>query len=214
MIHAKVAAFCCQRRVRLHQPLLRPNNSFKPTPPSRRGLTQAFGALSHRNAQRGKRTTMTNFVLAAIQAAPVHLDREASTEKACRLIASAAEKGTTFAAFGETWLPGYPLFAFAPPTPVRWRAGAAYLAAAVEIPGPEVARLCAAARKAKLDVAIGIAELDQRTKSTVYCTLLFISRDGEIIGKHRKLKPTFHERTAWGEGDGSGLRVYERPMAA
>ena len=154
---------------------------------------------------------MTNFLLAAIQAAPVHLDREASTEKACGLIASAAEKGATFAAFGETWLPGYPLFAFAPPTPVRWRAGAAYLAAAVEIPGPEIARLCAAARKAKLDVAIGVAELDQRTKSTVYCTLLFISRDGEIIGKHRKLKPTFHERTAWGEGDGSGLRVYERP---
>ena len=154
---------------------------------------------------------MTAFVLAAIQAAPVHFDREASTEKACRLIASAAEKGATFAAFGETWLPGYPMFAFAPPTPVRWRAGAAYLAAAVEIPGPEIARVCAAARKAKLDVAIGVAELDMRTKSTVYCTLLFIGRDGEIIGKHRKLKPTFHERTAWGEGDGSGLRVYERP---
>lgn len=154
---------------------------------------------------------MTPFVLAAIQAAPAHFDREASTEKACRLIASASEKGATFAAFGETWLPGYPMFAFSPPTPARWRAGAAYLAAAVEIPGPEIARLCAAARKAKLDVAIGVAELDQRTKSTVYCTLLFISRDGEIIGKHRKLKPTFHERTAWGEGDGSGLRVYERP---
>lgn len=154
---------------------------------------------------------MTNFVLAAIQAAPVHFDREASTEKACRLIASAAEKGATFAAFGESWLPGYPMFAFTPPTPARLRAGAAYLAAAVEVPGPEIARLCAAARKAKLDVAIGVAELDQRTKSTVYCTLVFISRDGEILGKHRKLKPTFHERTAWGEGDGSGLRVYERP---
>lgn len=154
---------------------------------------------------------MTEFVLAAIQAAPVHFDREASTEKACRLIASAAKKGATFAAFGETWLPGYPMFAFAPPTPIRWRAGAAYLAAAVEVPGPEITRVCAAARKAKIDVAIGVAELDSRTKSTVYCTLVFVSRDGEIIGKHRKLKPTFHERTAWGEGDGSGLRVYERP---
>jgi predicted amidohydrolase len=154
---------------------------------------------------------MTTFVLAAIQAAPVHFDREASTDKACRLVADAAEKGATFAAFGETWLPGYPMFAFTPPTPARWHAGAAYLAAAVEVPGPEIARLCAAARKAKLDVAIGVAELDQRTKSTVYCTLVFISRDGEILGKHRKLKPTFHERTAWGEGDGSGLRVYERP---
>ena len=154
---------------------------------------------------------MSEFILAAIQAAPVHFDREASTEKACRLIADAADKGATLAAFGECWLPGYPMFAFAPLTQVRYRAGAAYIAAAVEVPGSETARLCAAARKAKIDVAIGIAELDGRTKSTVYCTLLFISRDGEIIGKHRKLKPTDHERTAWGEGDGSGLRVYERP---
>ena len=154
---------------------------------------------------------MADFVLAAIQAAPIHFNREASTEKACRLIADAAVKGATFAAFSETWLPGYPTFAFAPPTPVRWRAGAAYIAAAVQIPGPEIARICAAARRAKIDVAIGVAEIDQRTKSTVYCTLLFIGRDGEIIGKHRKLKPTFHERTVWGEGDGSGLQVYERP---
>lgn len=154
---------------------------------------------------------MREFVLAAIQAAPVHFDREASTQKACQLIADAAAAGATFAAFGECWLPGYPLFAFAASTPARYQAGAAYIGAAVEVPGPEISRLCIAAHKAKMDVAIGVAELDRRTKSTVYCTIVFISRDGEVIGKHRKLKPSFYERTAWGDGDGSGLRVYERP---
>ena len=99
---------------------------------------------------------MSEIVLAAIQAAPVHFDRDASTEKACRLIAAAADKGATLAAFGECWLPGYPAFAFAPPTLTRWRAGAAYIAAADEVPGPEIARVCAAARKAKIDVAIGV----------------------------------------------------------
>lgn len=36
---------------------------------------------------------MDEFVLAAIQAAPVHFDPEASTDKACELIAEAAAKG-------------------------------------------------------------------------------------------------------------------------
>ena len=101
---------------------------------------------------------MSEFVLAAIQAAPVHFDREASTDKACRLIADAAEQGATFAAFGECWLPGYPMFAFASPMTARWRAGAAYIGAAVEIPGPEISRLCNAAKEAKnIDVVIGLS---------------------------------------------------------
>jgi len=157
-------------------------------------------------------TTYPAFTLAAVQAAPVFFDREASTDKACRLIADAGHAGADLAAFGECWLPGYPAFAWDNSrSALWWQAAAESLATAVEIPSPTTDRLCAAARQAGIDVVIGIAELDARTKGTVYCTLLFISREGTILGRHRKLKPTAKERAVWGEGDASGLVVHERP---
>lgn len=155
------------------------------------------------------------FRLAAIQAAPVFLNRQASTDKACGLIAKAGEMGATVAAFGETWLPGYPRWVHAHiPYQQRRRLTGRYLAAAVRVPGPEIEQLCEAARAAGTDVVIGVAELDDVTAGTVYCTLVFISSDGEVLGKHRKLKPTDGERTAWGEGDATGLRPHQRPYAS
>lgn len=158
-------------------------------------------------------THYPEFTLAAIQAAPVLFDRDACTEKACMLIEQAATKGATLAAFGETWLGGYPFWVFTPPSEKWWRASAEYIANAIEVPSATTDTLCAAARRAGVDVVIGIVELDSHTRGTVYCTLLFIGREGVILGRHRKLKPTAFERTVWGEGDTAGLRVYERPYA-
>ena len=100
------------------------------------------------------------FKLAAIQASAVPFDREASAEKACRLIREAGAMGATIAAFGETWLPGYPFFAHAPTSALTFQAMAEYLANAVEIPGPITDRLCEAAKDAGIDVVIGVAERD------------------------------------------------------
>lgn len=150
------------------------------------------------------------FTLAAIQARQILFDRDAATEKACRLIAEAAAMGATIAAFGEAWLHGYPFFADAEFRPLSWQAMAEYQANAVEIPGPATDRLCAAAREGGIDVVIGVVERDTATLGSVYCTLLFIGREGRILGRHRKLKGTHVERAVWGDGDAEGLRVHQR----
>lgn len=153
----------------------------------------------------------SDFTLASVQAAPVYLDREASIEKACGLILQAAEQGADLAVFGETWVSGYASFATNTSHPQFAAALRTFILNGVEVPSPATDALCASARRAGIDVAIGIAERDSTTQGSIYCTLLFIGREGELLGVHRKLKPTFYERNVWGEGDGSSLRLYERP---
>ncbi|MEI5665021.1 carbon-nitrogen hydrolase family protein [Bosea sp. CCNWLW174] len=153
------------------------------------------------------------FTLAAVQAAHVLFDRDGATRKACRLIGEAAAAGATIVAFGESWLPGYPFFVDSTFQPLSWQAMAEYHASAVEVPSPTTDKLCAAAKKGRVDVVIGIVERDTATLGTVYCTLLFIGRDGAILGRHRKLKPTHVERAVWGDGDARGLQAYQRPYA-
>lgn len=152
-----------------------------------------------------------DFTLAAVQAAPVYLDRDASIEKACKLIDEAGRKGADLAVFGETWVSGYASFAAWANHPAFRDILQKFILNGVEVPSPATDALCRAARRAGIDVAIGIAERDATTGGSIYCTLLFIGREGVILGKHRKLKPTMYERTVWGEGDGSSLVVYERP---
>ncbi len=162
----------------------------------------------------GKRSgageSFPKYKAAAIQAAPVFLDREATVEKACRLIAEAAANGASLAVFPETWVPGYPVWTNAvsrwnyPPSKQVYRR---LYQNAVDIPGPVTQRLGEAAGKAGVCLAIGVHE--RAASGTLYNTILFIGQDGQLLGKHRKLVPTYHERMVWGQGDGSTLNVFD-----
>jgi nitrilase len=159
--------------------------------------------------------TFPQVKIAVVQAAPILFDREATVEKARRLTAEAAAQGAQLILFPEALIPAYPRgLGFGTVVGSRSPAGRCtwerYWANAVEVPGPVTEALGAAARKAGAYLAVGVVERDgQFSRGTLYCTLLYFGPDGQLLGKHRKLKPTAAERLIWGEGDGSTLTVIE-----
>lgn len=148
---------------------------------------------------------------AVVQAAPVVLDREATTEKVCQLIEAAAQQGAELILFPEAMIPAYPRgMGFGTVVGSRTEAGrrafARYWEEAVLVPGPVTDALGVAARRAEAYVAVGVVERASADRAgTLYCTLLYVGPDGRLLGRHRKLKPTGAERLIWGEGDGSTL---------
>ena len=150
--------------------------------------------------------------VAAVQTAPVFLDPAATVDKACALIAEAAGHGAKLVAFPEVFVAGYPYWNWLM-TPIEGSVWFERLCrAAITVPGPEVERLCAAAREHDCVVVIGINERDLRSVGTIYNTNLIIGADGTLLGRHRKLVPTWAEKLSWAGGDGSSLRVYDTPV--
>jgi len=153
-----------------------------------------------------------------VQAAPVLFDREATVEKACRLVGEAAAQGAQLILLPEAFVPAYPRglsfgIVVGNRSPEGRRVWQRYWTSAVDVPGPATEALGEAARQAGVYLAIGVIERDsQFSRGTLYCTLLYFGPDGWLIGKHRKLKPTGAERLIWGEGDGSTLTVIETEL--
>ena len=79
--------------------------------------------------------------VAAVQAAPVFLDREATLAKAASLVGAAAAEGAQLVVFPESFIPCYPVWLWGGRVDVEVEAFSRLFANAVEIPGPETARL-------------------------------------------------------------------------
>ena len=153
--------------------------------------------------------TFPKFKAAAIQAAPVFLNREATVEKACRLILEAANRGAQLIVFPEVFVAGYPYWNRLD-NPFRGKRYFCELVKnAVAVPSPATEKLCHCARQANAMVIMGINEKIPETLGTIFNSNLIIDRQGKIIGCHRKLVPTFIEKLTWGGGDGRSLRVYD-----
>ncbi|MGY8635402.1 carbon-nitrogen hydrolase family protein [Bradyrhizobium sp. 14AA] len=151
------------------------------------------------------------FTAAAVQAAPLFLDSPGSADKACRLIREAASNGASVIAFPEVFISGYPYWSWMM-SPLEGSAWFKKLyKSSIDIDGPEVKAVQQAAAQANATVVIGVNERSPVSMGTIYNTNVIIGPDGALLGRHRKIVPTFAEKLSWGSGDGSSIRVYETP---
>jgi predicted amidohydrolase len=150
--------------------------------------------------------------VAVAQATPVVLDLTGCIAKACAWIRDAGRHGARLVAFPETWIPTYPLWCDAG-TLGKWGHGpskkihARLLRNSLAMPSKELHELCRAAREANCAVVMGANEAGPT--GTIYNALVFISEKGEVLGRRRKLVPTFGERLVWGYGDAADLAAYD-----
>ncbi|HQQ83422.1 MAG TPA: carbon-nitrogen hydrolase family protein, partial [Cyclobacteriaceae bacterium] len=159
---------------------------------------------------------MAVFQASVVQASPAFFDKAKTLQRIGDLIRDCASKKSSLILFPEVIIPGYPRgLTFGTNiggrTPEGREMFLRYWENSVEVPGPETQQIAAWAKNAKAFVVVGVTEKD-KVSDTLYCSLLYFSPEGQLIHRHRKIKPTAAERIIWGEGDGSDLQVVDTPL--
>lgn len=159
---------------------------------------------------------MSVTLASAVQAAPVFFDKEKTLQKVGDLISVAAQTKSQLILFPEVLIPGYPRgLIFGASVGGRTSQGRdlflRYWENSIEVPGKETALIASWAKAARSYVVVGVTEKD-KISDTLYCSLLYFSPDGQLLHRHRKIKPTAAERIIWGEGDGSDLSVLDTSL--
>jgi len=147
----------------------------------------------------------------AIQIAPVFLNKEETWKKLESYIREAQGEGAELITWGETLIPGYP-FWLSPSGGAHFNdsdqktAYSTYWREALQLDSsPILEKMKSLASELDVMLVGGIAE---KEGASLYCTLVTISPNGELIGRYRKIKPTYEERLVWADGDGVGLKTY------
>ncbi|MGB5347370.1 MAG: carbon-nitrogen hydrolase family protein [Woeseia sp.] len=148
------------------------------------------------------------------QIAPVWLNRDATISKVIDWLQQAAGEHCDLVVFGEALIPGYPFWVERTDgarfeSPLQKELFAYYAEQAINIERGDLDTLCAAAAKLKIATYIGTIErAGDRGGHSLYCSMVYIDRNGSIESVHRKLMPTYEERLVWSIGDGHGLRTH------
>ncbi len=148
---------------------------------------------------------------AVVQAGSALFDTPKTLERFAAHLATAAKGGAELVVFPEAFIGGYPKgIDFGARMGMRSSEGREwfrrYFDSAVELEGPELARVGESFAEHQLHGVVGVIERDG---GTLYCSALTFDDRGRLMNLRRKLMPTALERVVWGFGDGSTLNVAE-----
>ncbi|MBX3147866.1 MAG: nitrilase [Gemmatimonadales bacterium] len=151
---------------------------------------------------------------AVVQEAPQAFELGPTLDRFEARVAEAARQGAQLVVLPEAFIGGYPKGVdFGARVGMRSDAGrelfSRYWDAAIDVPGPVTEILASAAGQHGVILVVGVIERDG---GTLYCTALYFSAEGVMLGRHRKLMPTAMERIIWGFGDGSTLGVLDTTL--
>ena len=149
------------------------------------------------------------------QIAPVWLNKQGTLEKVVSYISQGGQESCDLVVFGEGLLPGYPFWLSITQgsefnSKDQKEIHAHYMRNAIQIEAGDLDNVKKVCKDLGVATYLGIIERPRdRGGHSLYCSLVYINKEGEIQSVHRKLQPTFEERLTWSPGDGNGLQVHD-----
>lgn len=154
-------------------------------------------------------TEYPKYKVGAVQAAPVYHELDKTIEKACGFIREAAADGARVIGFPEGYVPGYPWWVWQKPSEICAKQYGSLLHDSMVIGSDAFKKLAVCARENHIYVCIPVHE---KVNDSLYMTQLWFDDNGNLMGKHRKMKATAAEKKCWTDGDGSTALVYDTPL--
>lgn len=144
--------------------------------------------------------------VAAVQAAPVFLDREASIEKLDGLVEEAAAAGAELVAFGESFIAGFPIWNGVLPPVAQHEFHQRLVESSISVSGPHADRLGQIAARHGVVLSVGVNERSEHSLGQVFNSNLIFDSAGRLVNHRRKLVATWYERLTWSHGDAHDLK--------
>lgn len=148
-----------------------------------------------------------------VQATPALFDIEQTVQIVIDWIEKAAVEGCELLLFPESFIPCYPRgldfdAIVGRRTEESRNQWLDYWENSIETSSPYVTQIGEVIRQREMFVALGVTERES-IGGSLHCALWYFDKEGQLIGKHRKLKPTGLERYIWAESDGSTLVSFD-----